>query len=409
MSRSGTKSENFTGPLMRQMRTELGASRREFSALAGLSYETIKNYETGDEQVSDKSLSKIERACRILRKDSIFPFNVLDWTVTELDPGSAQEDAHALQRLCSTDDSLIPYEYLSLTSKSINPYLADFQTRDYQHLLESQRIRLPSIAKFIVENSSIPDFHIICLTCVHDWIDFDFIYEMGLHTGANIRASIVHPSYSLISHASECMRGRFENMPNVRVRFYIGSYEHMHLNLDAGSKKQRSIYCILGALNNHDEATRLLRHINYSCNVGDLLLIDTINKFDMDDSPKSAQKKDPRLNGQIPALWADLTNRKIEHVLREQLNRPADISISSNYAAKKRFPNALGSYAVEMVARIDDGVAPPWRVSGMRIYRQPTHEVCKKLEKLGWRLIAREDCGMELTPPYITSLLLFSR
>jgi len=399
------------GGFIRQARNDAALGVKELAKMANISESTIKKSESGHYPISVKTLKAIEKILGPIGTNNADTQPNLKWSISQLrshDPAGIHE---LLRAECATEGGIIQYLHIPLSEIGTIGTLSYFNQKDYELLLELQRVSLRKIANIIVNKFKGHHIHMICLTCGHGWIDLFLAKAIALRTDKQITISIVHPSDILLKHGIKEAEKDLLKIPNVSLFAYSGIYEavcQMLIPIKSPSMWKR-IVCILGPLNNYDYDTSLLSFLHKILWNDDLLLFDLIDKTHHEDDAQRIYRVEPRLNGELPSMWTEGPKRQVEQAIAEHLDHAAAISVIPSLAAKSRFSGSIGDYAVELIATIDDGKKEPWSVSGMRIYRHFFPNVVHSLTGLGWEFIHRAVQRQELGLGFGTSLVLFCR
>lgn len=394
------------GEQLRTRRESAGLSIKDLAEAAGLSGSMIKKIENGTVPITKRSFAKIEAglarnkishlAQGLRQKFSFARFAISNTTAINA----------ILKNACVTNGGVIPYEYLPLTQRSAGATLERFRRADYRYFLSMQENNLHIIAQSISESIQGKPPVVICLTCGHDWIDLAFVKQLASITNEDVTAIIIHPSYSLLEHGCRYFNEHIDGMDNVSAHFRIGSYEEtIPLIFESHySVLNPRIVCIMGSLNNYDDDMRLMKLLQEYLRSGDFLVIDTIEPRWPIDNVRIIRRLDPRINGDFS--WNGDVEQQIRDAIIEQLGRPAEVSTNAKVIYHNRGRQFLNDYGVEIIASIDDGKAPIWSVSGLRVYRQTDQRVLSAMHKIGFRLIRRAGCS-DITQNFDTPIYLF--
>lgn len=400
------------GEWIRRSRYESGMGLKEFAQKAGLSESTVKNAEGGNRPTSIGTVRKIEKLCGqpFNHRFGIFPMD-MKLALVELrshDPLKIQEQMHLE---CNKNNGIIPFLNLQTSDKYLAYYYMKQKQKGYKDQLDSKNVAISKIANIIDKIGQRNHLHVICLTCGHGWHELQLAKAIAQRTDSQVIVSLVHPSRSLLTYGINQAATGFTDAPNLSVFAYTANYETIctDLLLDKDPSLWKRVICIFDTMDNYDYQKQLLDFLYNIALETDLLIFDTLDRFNKSDDEHEILKKDVALNGEWPSTLVSLTDQSIQQTVLEYLPQPASISITRTLLTKKHLVDTLADYAIDLRATIDNGITRPWQISGMRVYRYSNLRVVRALDEMGWRLVSQETWGKEVVPAQVSRLNVFSK
>lgn len=243
------------GRLIKTAREEAGLSVKELAQKAGLSENTIRNAERGDDNPTIKSLRRIELVTGSIRSRGHNERLEFLWTFSQLRAYDENKIKTELHMACTNNGGWIPHEYLPLSNTGADTALAHYKQTNYRSTLEKQEAHLLNISTIIANTIRKKRIHIICLTCGHGWIDLNFIRRLVDLNEQRVVVEVIHPSHALLERGIQHAIAMFSGIDHVSLKFYVGDFESIFPMIvhqyDIG--EYRRIVCILGPLDNLTE------------------------------------------------------------------------------------------------------------------------------------------------------------